>query len=164
MTASPLEETSRYAVTGQSQYYWEDLEVGDVLRGPGVTITDTHLVNWAGLTGDWVSLHLDEEHAATTPFGGRIGHGPLTLSLSLGLLTQTGRFGNVMAWLGLDSVRATAPVRIGDTIRPVAELITARPSSKAGRGVWSFSYRTVNQLQETVMTFTSSFMVKRRNG
>ncbi|XVQ09588.1 MaoC family dehydratase [Spirillospora sp. CA-255316] len=162
MTASPLEETSRYAVTGQSEHCWEDLQVGDVLRGPGVTVTDAHLVSWAGLTGDWVSLHLDEEYAATTPFGGRVGHGPLTLSLSLGLLTQTGRFGNVVAWLGLDDVRATAPVRIGDTIRPVAELVAARPSSKGGRGVWTFSYRTLNQHEATVMTFTSSFMVKRR--
>jgi len=161
---SSMEETSRYAVTGQADHYWEDLDVGDVLRGPGITITDTHLVNWAGLTGDWVSLHLDEAYAATTPFGGRIGHGPLTLSLSLGLLTQTGRFGNVLAWLGLDDVRATAPVRVGDTIRPVAELVARRPSSKPGRGVWTFAYCTVNQRAETVMTFTSSFMVKRRNG
>jgi len=160
MTATPLEETSLFTVTGQSDHYWEDLDLGDVLRGPGVTITDTHLVTWAGLTGDWVSLHLDEEYAASTAFGGRIGHGPL--SLSLGLLTQTGWFGNVLAWLGLDEVRATAPVRIGDTIRPVAELVVARPSSKPGRGVWSFAYRTVNQRDETVMTFTSSFLVKRR--
>ncbi|WP_413805775.1 MaoC family dehydratase [Streptomyces sp. OE57] len=154
----------RHAVTGQSEHHWEDLKAGDVLRGPGVTVTDAHLVNWAGLTGDWVSLHLNEDYASTTPFGGRIGHGPLSLALSLGLITQTGRFGNVLAWLGLDEVRATGPVRVGDTIRPVAEVAEARPSSKPGRGVWTLSYRTLNQRDETVMTFTSSFLVKRRDG
>lgn len=152
------------AVTGQAEHFWEDLRVGDVLRGPGVTVTDAHLVTWAGLTGDWVSLHLDEEYAASTPFGGRIGHGPLSLSLSLGLLTQTGRFGNVLAWLGLDEVRALSPVRVGDTIRPVAEVTAARPSAKPGRGVWTLAYRTVNQHRDTVMTFSSSFLVKRREG
>ncbi|MGW1991452.1 MaoC family dehydratase [Embleya sp. NPDC001921] len=152
-------EISRFEVTGQSSHFWEDLALGDVLRGPGVTVTDAHLVTWAGLTGDWVSLHLDEEYAASTGFGGRIGHGPLSLSLTLGLLTQTGWFGNVQAWLGLDEVRALAPVRIGDTIRPTAELVAARRTSKPGRGLWTLAYTTVNQHAETVMTFTGSFLV-----
>ncbi|WP_335934771.1 MaoC family dehydratase [Streptomyces sp. PTD5-9] len=164
MTTTGVEDDGALTVTGQAEHFWEDLRTGDVLRGPGVTVTDAHLVTWAGLTGDWVSLHLDEEYAAATPFGGRIGHGPLSLSLSLGLLTQTGRFGNVLAWLGLDEVRALAPVRVGDTIRPVAEVTEARPSSKPGRGVWTLAYRTVNQRRETVMTFRSSFLVRRREG
>lgn len=147
-----------------SERYWDDVQVGDVFRGPGITLTDAHLVGWAGLTGDWTSLHLDAEYAAGTPFGARIAHGPLTLSLALGMLTQTGVFGNVVAWLGLDEVRATAPVLIGDTIRPVAEVTEARPSSSPGRGLWTFAYRTVNQRDETVMTFSSSFLIRRRTG
>ncbi|MEU6192203.1 MaoC/PaaZ C-terminal domain-containing protein [Streptomyces sp. NPDC047061] len=146
-----------------SERYWEDVQVGDVFQGPGITVTDAHLTNWAGLTGDWTSLHLDAEYAASTPFGGRIAHGPLTLSLSLGLLTQTGVFGNVVAWLGLDEVRAKAPVHLGDTIRPVAEVTESRPSSKPGRGVWTLAYRTLNQRQETVMTFSSGFLIRRRD-
>jgi itaconyl-CoA hydratase len=149
-------------VTGQGERFWDDLVVGDRVRGPGVTITDTHLVQWAGLTGDWVSLHLDEEYAAAAGFAGRIAQGPLSLSLSLGLLTQTGIFGNVTAWLGVDEVRAAAPVLIGDTIRPEAEVTAARPTSRPGQGVWTLAYRTTNQRGETVMTFTSSFLVRRR--
>ncbi|MEV5539001.1 MaoC/PaaZ C-terminal domain-containing protein [Saccharopolyspora shandongensis] len=151
-------------VTGQGQVFWEDLTVGDALRGPGVTITDSHLVQWAGLTGDWVSLHLDESYAQGAGFAGRIAHGPLSLSLSLGLLTQTGIFGNVKAWLGLDEVRATAPVFIGDTVHPEAEVVAARPTSKPERGIWTLAYRTVNQRGDTVMTFSSSFLVRRRPG
>ena len=84
---------------------WSALAVGDVVESPGITIGEAHLVQWAGLTGDWVSLHLDAQYAAATPFGERIAHGPLTLSIALGLLTQTGYFSNVAAWLGVDEVR-----------------------------------------------------------
>ncbi|WP_267594863.1 MaoC/PaaZ C-terminal domain-containing protein [Carbonactinospora thermoautotrophica] len=156
------EKSAPYQVSGQGERFWEELSVGDRLRGPGITITDAHLVSWAGLTGDWVSLHLDEEYAARTRFGRRIAHGPLTLSLSLGLMTQTGFFGNVIAWLGLDEVRATAPVFVGDTIHPEAEVILTRPSSQGGRGVWTLAYQTLNQRGEVVMTFRSSFLVRRR--
>jgi len=153
---------TRRPVTGQGDRFWEDLSEGDVLVGPGVTISEAHLVNWAGLTGDWVSLHLDEQYAAQTRFGRRIAHGPLTLALSLGLLTQTGYFGNVVAWLGLDEVRATAPVHIGDTIHPEAELVVARATSKPDQGVWTFAYRTLNQADAVVMTFRGSLLIRRR--
>lgn len=148
---------------GQPDYRWEDLSVGDVVRGPGMTITDAHLITWAGLTGDIVSLHLDEKYAATTQFGQRIAHGPLTLSLALGLITQTGCFSNVVAWLGLDAVRAKHPVLVGDTLRPEAEVVEARETKKAGQGIWSLAYRVVNQNGEEVMTFRSGFMVRRRD-
>jgi len=149
-------------VLGQPERWWEDLEVGDIVQGPGMTVTDAHLVSWAGLTGDIVSLHLDEEYASTTQFGQRIAHGPFTLSLVLGLITQTGYFTNVVAWLGLDEVRAQRPVVIGDTLRPEAELVAARPTKKDDQGIWTLSYRAVNQKGEIVMTFQSSFMVRRR--
>lgn len=138
---------------------WEALAEGDVVIGPGVTITDTHLVTWAGLTGDIVSLHLDEEYAAKTQFGHRIAHGPLTLSLCLGLMTHTGYFTSVVAWLGLDEVRALQPVFIGDTIHPEGMVTAARLTSRPGQGLWTLAYRAVNQRGESVMTFRSSFLV-----
>ena len=146
-------------VTGQGDVYWDDLIEGYRVTGPGITITDAHLVSWAGLTGDWVSLHLDAEYAASNGFGERIAHGPLTMSLSMGLLTQTGIFGNVQAWLGVDEVRALAPVLIGDTIHPEAILRQARLTKKAGRGIWTLDYRTLNQRDELVMTFTNSLLL-----
>lgn len=149
-------------VTGQGSVFWEDLREHEVIIGPGVTVTDAHLVSWAGLTGDWVSLHLDAEYAVTQSFGQRIAHGPLTMSLSLGLLTQTGIFGNVEAWLGVDEVRATKPVLIGDTVHPEARLRTTRRTSRPAVGIWEFDYKTVNQHSETVMTFKGSFLVSCR--
>ena len=147
---------------GRPEHYWDALVRGDRLHSPGLTITEAHLVSWAGLTGDWVSLHLDEEYAAATPFGRRIGHGPLTLSVGLGLMTQTGYFSNVIAWLGLDAVRALKPVFIGDTVRVEAVVSQARETSKPGAGLWTLDYTVLKQDGTEVMTFSSSFLIKRR--
>ena len=160
MQATDQQTEQSPTTKGRPSHFREALVVGDRVESAGMTITDAHLVNWAGLTGDIVSLHLDETYAATTPFGRRIGHGPLTLSLSLGLITQTGYFTNVVAWLGLDAVKAKKPVFIGDTIHVVATVTTSRPRSKPGVGIWSFDYVTLNQDGDEVMTFSTSFMVQ----
>lgn len=146
---------------GLSDRSWESLVTGDVLHTTGITISEAHLVQWAGLTGDIVSFHLDATYAAATPFGERIAHGPLTMSVSLGLVTQTGFMAPVVAWLGLDEVRAKKPVLIGDTIRVQATVREARTTSKPENGVWVIDYVTLNQRDEVVMTFTSSFLVRR---
>lgn len=157
-TSNPTHATE---VKSRPDHYWEALVAGDRLRSPGLTITDAHLVTWAGLTGDWVSLHLDAEYAAATQFGERIGHGPLTLSTALGLMTQTGYFSHVVAWLGLDEVRATQPVYIGDTIHVTAEVIETRETKKPDVGLWCLNYTVHNQRGDVVMTFISRFLIKR---
>lgn len=157
-----MDESTSTSQKAPQPRHWEDLSTGDELHSTGMTITEAHLVNWAGLTGDIVQFHINADYAASTPFGERIAHGPLTLSVSLGLVTQLGYFGNVIAWLGLDEVRATRPVLIGDTIYVCAVVREARPTSKPENGVWTIDYQTHNQRGETVMTFTSSFLVRRR--
>ncbi|MDR2254416.1 MAG: hypothetical protein LBE25_00150 [Arthrobacter sp.] len=144
---------------GRPEHYWDDLRQGDVIDAPGITVSEAHLVNWAGLTGDLVSLHLDAEYASSTDFGQRITHGPLTLSLSLGLMTQTGYFTHVVAWLGLDEVRAQAPVFIGDTLSVSAEVIEARLTSRPDRGLWALRYTVLKQDGTRVMTFESRFLI-----
>jgi itaconyl-CoA hydratase len=150
------------SVTGQGEVFWEDLTAGSVVNGPGMTISEAHLLGWAGLTGDLVSLHLDAEFAAASPFGKRVAAGPLTMALGLGLVTQTGIFGNVRAWLGADEVRALAPVFLGDTIRPQMVVREARETKHADQGIWTLDYTVTNQHDEVVMTFTSRKLVFRR--
>lgn len=55
--------------------YWEDFKIGEEVTTQSITITDAHLVNWAGLTMDFYPLHMDEEYAIKTTFKGRIAHG-----------------------------------------------------------------------------------------
>ena len=63
------------------------LKAGDEM--PAFTtpeLTRTHFVRYAGASGDFNPLHVDEEYAKTTPFGARVAHGPLTLALCAGPL------------------------------------------------------------------------------
>lgn len=146
-----------------NQRWWDDFAPGQRYRTERITVTETHVVSWAGLTGDWVALHMDAHAAAESQFGARIAHGPLTLALALGLGTRTGIFGtSVLAWLGLDELRLPRPVMFDDTI--VAEIAVGehRPTSKPGRGLLTLGYDVHNQRDESVMTFRSSFILRMR--
>lgn len=144
-----------------TRYTWERFHAGSTFVTAKLTVTETHIVSWSSLTGDWVPLHTDAEYAKTTPFGQRVAHGPLTMSLALGLGTHLGIFSEVVAWLGLDNVRALGPVFIGDTIGAALEVTTHRETSKADRGLCVVTYTVTNQRDETVMTFDSSLLIRR---
>jgi len=132
---------------------WQDFPAGREIETPGTTVTEAHMVGWAGVTGDLYAVHMDEEFASQSRFGGRISHGPLTFALAVGQLVQSGVYGHgVIAWLGLDGLKATAPVRPGDTIRTTAVVSKSREASE-GRGVVSLTCTVSNQNRETVMTF-----------
>ncbi|MEQ8718286.1 MAG: MaoC/PaaZ C-terminal domain-containing protein [Acidimicrobiales bacterium] len=143
---------------------WEDFAVGRAVRSQGLTVTETHLVMWSMTCGDWYPLHTNAEFAKETRFGHRIVHGPLTLALSLGLIVQTTVFGDaVVAWLGLDEVRATAPVFIDDTITVTATVLEASRSSKPEYGKAHLGYSITNQDDAEVMTFVSGFLLTTRH-
>lgn len=143
---------------------WEDFVIGARITSAATTVTEAHIVAWAGLTGDWAPPHVDAEHAARTEFGERIAHGPLTLALALGLVTQTGEFdGVLLAWLGLNEGRTHAPVRLGGTIRAVVEVASSRLTSKPERGVCTLAYAVHNQHHRVVMTLQTSFLMRRRS-
>lgn len=143
--------------------YFDDFAVGTHLTTRGMTVTEAHIVMWANLAGDWLPLHVDQDASSRSVFGSVIGHGPLSLALALGLVIQTGFFGDaVIAWLGLDDVRATSPVLPGDTIHVVARVVEQEPTRKPERGRVTLSYDVRNQREDTVMTFTSGFLMRVR--
>jgi len=143
--------------------YWEDFNIGDKAITDGITITEAHLVNWAGLTMDFYSLHMDEEWAKKTPFGGRIAHGPLIFALAIGLAHTTDLYDDsIIAWLGIDDLRIPIPVRIGDTIKAEIEVKEKRETSSPARGITILRYTVKNQRDEVVMWFDCSQMMHRR--
>lgn len=131
----------------------------------GITITDAHLVNWAGLTMDFYPLHMDEEHAKKTPFGTRIAHGPLIFAMAIGLAYIVGLYADsIIAWLGLENMRIPRPTKIGDTIRVEIEVKEKRETSKLERGIGVFTYTVKNQRDEDVMIFDCLQLMHRRVG
>ena len=143
--------------------FWEDFSVGDKVTSMAITVTEAHLVTWAGLTMDYYPLHMDKEYAAGTPFKERIAHGPLTFALAVGLMGTTGYAkDSVIAWLGVTDMRIPAPVKIGDTIRLRAEITELRETKNPNQGLTVMRYEVVNQRDETVMTFDMKFLMHRR--
>lgn len=59
--------------------YYEDYSAGDTFRSPGRTITETDIVLFSSITGDWWEGHTNVEFAKETMFGQRIAHALLTL-------------------------------------------------------------------------------------
>ncbi|MBA2529512.1 MAG: hypothetical protein H0V19_06040 [Euzebyales bacterium] len=142
---------------------WDDFCEGLAFETRGLTVTETHVVTWSMLAGDWLPIHVDREYCADTPFKAPIAHGPLTLALALGLVTQSNVFGDaIIAWLGIDELRALLPVHIGDTINVAATVVRHGETSTPGRGRVHIAYEVRNQRKEAVMTFTCGFLMKRR--
>ena len=143
--------------------YYDDLAIGDRITSRGRTITETDLVVFSGLSGDYTQLHTDEEHAKAGPFGGRIAHGCLTLSIATGLEFQLFGTGEVrvLAFYGLDRVRFVKPVFIGDTIHVVVEVIALVDKDET-RGVVTFHEEIRNQRGETVAVLDKRTLNKKR--
>jgi len=125
-------------------------------------VTEADIVNFAGLSGDFIELHVSEAYAANGPFGKRIAHGALVFSISTGLTVQTIKIDeSVIAFYGMDKLRFTRPVFIGDTIHVVKKVI-AKELKGADRGVVTFETTVLNQNGETVIIYTDKLLVKVR--
>jgi acyl dehydratase len=143
--------------------YGDDFNVGDVYTTGAITVTEAHLVAWAGLTMDFYPLHMDKEYAAKSDFGERLAHGPLIFAMAVGLVGMAGFAGDsAVAWLGADNMRMLAPVKIGDTITVVVDVIDKKPTGKPERGIQTWRYTVKNQREETVMVFDYKLMFHMR--
>jgi acyl dehydratase len=142
---------------------WEDFPVGRTVKTSALTVTESHLVQFAGLTGDYYPVHTDAEWAAKSPFKQRIAHGPLTFALAVGCMYQSQFYGDaILAWLGADRIRATAPVFIGDTVHVVATVTGSRPAKDPSRGVVNLDYEVRNQRDENVMLLSLTMLMRSR--
>jgi 3-hydroxybutyryl-CoA dehydratase len=106
-----------------SELAYEDIKIGDE-ASLSRTITEVHIVNYAGLTGDWNPVHADAEHAAQSIFGERIAHGMLVAGLISAVL-GTQLPGPNSIYLGQD-LSFIAPVKIGDTVKVVVTVTEKR--------------------------------------
>jgi 3-hydroxybutyryl-CoA dehydratase len=143
----------------------EDFKVGEKTISPGRTVAEADIVMFAGISGDWNELHTNTEYMKDSPFGQRIAHGMLTLSMASGLALRARQRQpfEVLAFLGMDNVRFTGPVFIGDTIRVESEVIEARPSkSRTETGILKFKNTVKNQRDEVVATWENVIMVPTR--
>lgn len=128
-------------------FAYNDVEVGfKTGRSRGRTATETDVVNFMMLTGNWIEIHSNVEFCKTTPFGQRLVQGSLVLAMSQGLFSM-GRA--VAAFYGLDGVRFIKPVFIGDTIYLQCEVIKKREKDERF-GLVTWQMNVTNQRGELV--------------
>ena len=142
--------------------YFEDFEIGTEYVTRSRTITEADVVAFAGLSGDFNPLHVDEEFGKKTIFGTRIAHGLLGLSVASGLINQMGiGEGTVIAFLGL-TWNFKAVIRFGDTITVHQRVAEKRETSQNDRGILRMAITVLNQNVEVVQDGEHVLMVKRR--
>lgn len=148
--------------------YFEDIVVGDRCISVGRTITEADIVNFAGISGDYNTLHTDAEYAKSSLAGQRLAHGLLVMVVASGLFTRTAYnlaiTETLTALAEIKSWKFQKPVLIGDTVRVDVEFIEktdSKPESKSGKVICR---RTVlNQRDEVVQTGEYVMLIKKRN-
>jgi 3-hydroxybutyryl-CoA dehydratase len=130
--------------------YFEEFELGHTVVSAGRTITETDVVNFAGLSGDYNQIHTDAEFAKGTFFGRRVAHGLLVLSIATGLAAQLGFIeGTVIAFREL-TWKFSRPVFIGDTVHLQAKVTELKPLPRLGGGAVILQAAVINQDGDSV--------------
>ena len=136
----------------QRGMYFEEFKVGLRIITAGRTVTEGDIVLFAGLSGDFNQIHVDAEYSKTSPFGARVAHGLLGLSIASGLLVQTGFMeGTVMAFREVNEWKFIKPIYIGDTIHVEAEVKEAKAIPRISGGSIVILLDVKNHTGETVM-------------
>ena len=140
----------------------EDIEVGASFQTSRRTVTEADIVAFAGVSGDFNPLHVDEIFAREqTPFGGRIAHGPLVLSMSYGLRSERDDW-QILALASCER-RFRAPVFPGDTVWGVCEVLERRASrSRPGTGFVTLGVSIHSDRGEVVQEGRDVLMVAAR--
>lgn len=135
--------------------YFDELAAGDAAEF-SKTVTEADVVLYAGITGDLNPAHVDEVAASASRFGGRIAHGMLVAGfISTVLGTRLPGPGTIYL---SQSLRFTAPVRLGDTVTARVEVAELVPAKRRARLVTTVR----NQRGETVVEGEATVMVPAR--
>ncbi len=140
--------------------YFEEFSVGQKIVTVGRTVTESDVVNFAGLSGDYNQIHTDAEFSKTTPFGQRVAHGLLCLSIASGLAMRTGILEKtVLAFREISEWKFSRPVFIGDTIHVEMTITEIKAFPRLGGGLIVIMMDVKNQRNETTMKGTWTVLV-----
>lgn len=133
-------------------YYFEEFEVGQKIISAGRTITESDIVWFAGLSGDYTQIHTDAEYSRHSIAGQRIAHGMLILSQAVGLAMRTGVLeGTVLVFREITEWKFIKPVFIGDTIHVRLTVKEKKALPRLQGGLVNIEAEVINQTNATVM-------------
>ena len=135
--------------------YFEEFEVGQKFVSAGRTVTESDIVSFAGLSGDFNQIHVDAEYSKSSPAGQRVAHGLLVVSIASGLAVQTGVMeGTIIYFREINEWKFAKPVFIGDTIQVELEVLETKALPRIGGGSVVISLNVKNQAGDTTMKGT----------
>ena len=138
---------------------FNQLSEGDEWESPGRTITETDVVNFAGISGDFNPIHVDHEAARSGPFGRPVAHGLLGLSIASGLGSYSPRV-DTLAFLAILEWHFREPIHFGDTVHLVSQVETLESQSRGRRGIVTWHRRLMNQHGKIVQEGRVQTLVK----
>ena len=142
--------------------YFDEFEIGDQVESVGRTITETDIVNFAGISGDWNLIHTDAEYSKGQMFGQRVAHGLLILSIASGQAVRLGFMEDtIMAFRGLEW-KFVKPVFIGDTVRLRVTIEEKKEMRRMGGGLVNFKMEVINQNHEVCQRGNWDILYKSR--
>ena len=146
-----------------SSRYFEDFKVGDRFASGQATFTEQAIIEF-GTEFDPQPFHTDPDAAKQSLFGGLVASGVHSLAVTIRLTSDQDIFGDsLIAGLSFDGLTWPRPVRPGDTVTVDTEIIEARTSrSKPDCGIVRLALTTRNQQGQTVLTVTTTELVRRR--
>ncbi len=141
--------------------YFDEIQLGEEYESPSRTVTETDIVIFAGLSGDYNVLHTDAEFMKRSIFGERIAHGLLGLAIQAGLFTRATQAYATLAFVGL-RWKFKGPIKIGDTIRLRAKVVAKKGTGQPDRGLVTVQRTVLNQRDEVVQQGETDLIVERR--
>jgi 3-hydroxybutyryl-CoA dehydratase len=142
---------------------FDELTPGDEWESPARTVTESDVVAFAGLSGDFNPIHVDHESAKGNAFGRPVAHGLLGLSIASGLASHSPRV-DTLAFLEIVEWKFLQPIAFGDTIRVLTAVESVQPRSRGRRAVVTWRRRLVNQRGVTVQEGRTRTLVRGRPG
>lgn len=142
-------------------YFYDDLYVGAFFRTGRITVTEAHIVAFAGMSGDFFDVHMDDDFAREQGFPERIAHGLLGLCLVDGLKNRAEVKLQAVASLGWKDWSFKAPILAGDSIGAITTVEEMRVTSSGDRGVVHLGFDVCNQDGITVQSGRNALLMQR---
>jgi acyl dehydratase len=140
--------------------YFEEFKAGEKITTGSRTVSENDILTFAELTGDNNRLHTDAEFSKAGPFGQRVAHGLLGLSLTLGLAWRTGVLdGTIMAFREINEWKFIKPVFIGDAVHADLNIAETKALPRIGGGSVVLQAELKNQNEEVCMKGNLTILV-----
>ncbi len=145
----------------ETYLFFDDVEVGQKWESSGRTVTETDVVRFAGLSGDFNPIHMDHEFAKTTAYGRPIAHGLLVWAISSGLSSMTPPM-RTLAFVSVSDWQFKLPVYIGDTLRVQTRVLEKEERARGRRGTIAWRRTILNQEAQVVQEGVTTTLVEGR--